>query len=51
LPGAIFGRRGRNRTPSSAMLRQRSANELHAFCTAQFRRRRRNPDARDLSDP
>ena len=25
------GRRGRNRTPSSAMFKQRSANELHAF--------------------
>src|ERR1700761_2530512 len=31
------GRRGRNRTPSSAVFRQRSANELHASRIAKIR--------------
>ena len=31
----VAGRRGRNRTTSSAMFKQRSANELHAFRSYQ----------------
>ena len=50
-PGMSLRSRGRNRTPSFAVLRQRSANELHAFRVAETARPRNEPPTCDLSDP